>query len=83
MTCELVWADEALAVAQIFMADDPNGLAAVFDAVDELADDPRPASAFALGNPDLLRLRVGRYRVLYAVDERVVRIQVIHLGRGR
>ncbi|GAB3061821.1 hypothetical protein GCM10027053_25220 [Intrasporangium mesophilum] len=82
MTYELVWADEAFAAAQVFMADDPKGLAAVFDAVDELADDPRPASAFAWGNADRLRLRVGRYRVLYEVDERVVRIVVIHVGRA-
>lgn len=83
MTYEIVWADEAFATAQVFMHDDPEGLAAVFDAVDELASDPRPTSAFPWGGADLLRLRVGRYRVLYEIDDRVVRIDVIHLGRGR
>jgi mRNA interferase RelE/StbE len=81
LTYEIVWTDEAFAAAQAFMDDDPEGLAAVFDAVDEL-DDPRPATAFPWGTGDLLRLRVGRDRVLYEVDNRVIRIDVIHLGRA-
>ena len=81
MTFEIVWADEAFAAAQAHMRDDPEGLAAVFDVVDELAHDPRPATAFPCGGADLLRMRVGRYRVLYEIDDRVVRIEVIHLGR--
>jgi mRNA interferase RelE/StbE len=64
------------------MSDDPEGLAGVFDVVDDLARDPRPATAFPWGSADLLRLRVGRYRVLYEVDDKVVRIDVIHLGRS-
>ena len=83
MTYEIVWADEAFAAAQAFMDDDPEGLARVFDVVDELANDPRPATAFPWGGGDVLRLRVGRYRVLYEVDNRVIRIDVIHLGRAR
>ena len=82
MTCEIVWADEAFTAAQAFMRDDPEGLAGVFDVVDELAHDPHPATAFPWGSADLLRLRVGRYRVLYAVENLVVRIVVIHLGRA-
>lgn len=82
MTYEIVWADEAFAAAQAFKGDDPEGLARVFDAVDELVVDPRPATSFPWGRSDLLRLRVGRYRVLYEVDDRVIRIDVIQPGRG-
>lgn len=82
MTYEIVWADEAFSAAQLFMVDDPAGLAAVFDRVDELASEPRPATAYPWGNTDLLRLRIGRYRVLYEIDHQVVRIDVIHLGRS-
>jgi mRNA interferase RelE/StbE len=63
------------------MADDPVGLATVFDRVDELADDPRPATALPWGNSDFLRLRIGRYRILYEIADRTIRISVIHLGR--
>lgn len=64
------------------MQDDPSGLNDVFDAVDDLATAPRPSGAIARGGSDFLRLHVGRYRVLYEIDDQVVRIDVIHLGRG-
>ena len=82
MTYEIAWADEALAAAGAFMVDDPPGLATVFDAVDDLAGDPRPPTALPWSNTVFLRLRVGRYRVLYEIDDSVVRIDVIHLGRS-
>lgn len=82
MTYAVVWADEALTAAQVFMADDPAGLAAVFDAVDDLAYNPRPAQAFQWGATQFLRLRIGIYRVMYEIDELAIRIGVIHLGRS-
>ncbi len=82
MTYEIAWADEAFAVAQAFMADDPAGLATVFDTVDNLATNPRPPAAIPWGSTNFLRLRVGRYRVLYEINDRLVRIDVIHLGRS-
>jgi mRNA interferase RelE/StbE len=83
LTYEILWADEAFAAAQVFMADDPAGLAAVFDAVDGLASNPRPPGALPWGGTDVLRLRIGRYRVLYGIDDQVVMIDVIHQGRSR
>ncbi|MGL5809849.1 MAG: type II toxin-antitoxin system RelE family toxin, partial [Nocardioides sp.] len=80
LTHEIVWADEAFAAAQAFMVDEPAGLTDVFDAVDDLADDPQPTGAFRWGSTDLLRLRIGRYRVLYDVGSSS--IEVIHLGRS-
>ncbi len=82
MTYEIAWADEALAAAQAFMADDPAGLATVFDTVDNLATNPRPPAAIPWGSTNFLRLRVGRYRVLYEINDRLIRIDVIHLGRS-
>ena len=82
MTYEIAWTDEALAAAGAFMLDDPAGLVTVFDAVDDLAGDPRPPTAFPWGSTAFLRLRVGRYRVLYEIDDRVIRIDVVHLGRS-
>jgi len=82
LTYEIAWADEAFAAAQAFMADDPAGLATVFDTVDDLASNPRPPTALPWGSTAFLRLRVGRYRVLYEINERLIRIDVIHLGRS-
>lgn len=82
MTCEIVWADEAFLAAQAFMAEDPAGLAIVFDTVDDLATNPRPPTAFPFSSTAFLRLRVGRYRVLYEINDGLIRIDVIHLGRS-
>ena len=69
----------ALSQAARFLPGDPEGLSEVFAAIDRLVDDPRPADAFAYGSPDLLRLRVGRYRVLYEIKGE--EISITHIGR--
>jgi mRNA interferase RelE/StbE len=60
--------------------DDPYGIRAVLDAIDQLADDPRPAGSFPYGSPDLRRLRAGRYRVLYEITGETVAVR--HIARG-
>jgi mRNA interferase RelE/StbE len=60
--------------------DDPYGIRAVLDAIDRLADDPRPAGSFPYGSPDLRRLRAGRYRVLYEITDETVAVR--HIARG-
>jgi mRNA interferase RelE/StbE len=40
--------DDKVALAMSRFLDDPEGLAQVMDAVDDLADDPRPAGAIPL-----------------------------------
>jgi mRNA interferase RelE/StbE len=48
--------ERAISQAAEFL-DDPHGIRAVLDAIDRLADDPRPAGSFPYGSPDLRRLR--------------------------
>jgi mRNA interferase RelE/StbE len=55
--------ERAIDQAAAFL-DDPPGIREVLDAIDRLADDPRPPGSFPYGSPDLRRLRVGRYRIL-------------------
>jgi mRNA interferase RelE/StbE len=50
--------ERAISRAAAFL-DDPQGMRAVLDAIDRLADDPRPAGSFAYGSPGLRRLRIG------------------------
>jgi mRNA interferase RelE/StbE len=78
---EAIWEPEALAQAERFAKDDPDGVRQVFTAVDRLADEPRPEGAF--GSTDVLRMHVGIYRVMYEISDHRVRISVIHLGRLR
>lgn len=81
MSYEVIWEPEALAQAERFAKDDPQGVRQVFTAVDHLAEDPRPEGAF--GSTDVLRIYVGAYRVMYEISDRQVRVSVIHLGRVR
>jgi mRNA interferase RelE/StbE len=80
VSLRVIYEEKAIDQAAGFLADDPVGLAAMLDAVARLADDPRPAGSFPYGSPDLRRLRVGRYRVLYEISGDVV--SVAHIARG-
>lgn len=78
---EVIWDERALDQAAGFLKDDPEGLAELFHAVDQLAVEPRPDGTAAFGGPDRRRLRSGRYRVLYDVHDQQVTVVVIHAGR--
>ena len=53
-------------------------------AIDGLADDPRPHGVRALvGQPGLLRMRVGDYRIVYEVHDNQLLVLVIDLGHRR
>lgn len=80
MTYRIIWEPSATSTAVRFLKDDPAGLAAVYEAVDALAETPRPVNSVAYG-VDIRRLRVGDYRVLYVIDDEVIHILVTHLGR--
>ncbi|MFD3937795.1 type II toxin-antitoxin system RelE/ParE family toxin [Streptomyces sp. NPDC058611] len=81
MTYAVVWDEAAIDAAVRFLKDDPDGLRQLMDAVDLLADEPRPQGTAEYGSPDLRRMHVGRYRVLYEVTDATVTIVVIHVGR--
>jgi mRNA interferase RelE/StbE len=77
----VTWSESAVSAGARFLADDPDGLARVLDATELLADHPRPSEAFSYGSADLLRIRVGRYRILYEIDVPAQSITVLNVGR--
>ncbi len=79
MSLRVDYDERAIDQAAAFL-DDPQGMRTVLDAIDRLADDPRPAGSFPYGSPDLRRLRVGRYRVLYEITEDAIAVR--HIARG-
>lgn len=81
MTHELTWSLSALDHAAGYLRDDPDGVEAVLDAAGAVADDPRQEPSTALSSPELRRLRVGRYRLLYEIDDERGSVVVVHLGR--
>jgi mRNA interferase RelE/StbE len=56
--------------------DEPAALIELMNAIDALADDPRPASSVAWG-PRMSRLHVGPYRVLHEISEEEIRVRRI------
>lgn len=49
-----------------------------------LADDPRPAGAVKLtGEDELYRIRVGDYRIVYQIQDRVLMVLVVRIGHRR
>ena len=79
MSLRVDYDERAISQAAGFL-DDPQGVQELLDAIDRLADDPRPPGAFPYGSPDVRRLRVVRYRVLYEISEDAVAIR--HIARG-
>jgi mRNA interferase RelE/StbE len=75
------WEITALDLTAGFLGDDPAGVAALWESVGRLAGEPRPPESFAYGSPDLRRLRAGRYRVFYTIDEEQRVVQVDHVAR--
>ena len=44
-------------------------------------EEPRPPESLPHGSPDLRRLRAGRYRVFYTIDEEQRVVQIDHVAR--
>ena len=73
--------DDALQQALVLSKVDPEGVAFVFARIGLLAENPRPAGAFPYG-PDAVRLHVGFYRVMAAIDDQDAKVVVTHIGRA-
>lgn len=48
--------------------------------IDSLADDPRQDGAIKLSGHDLYRVRQGLYRIIYAIKDNELVVQVIKVG---
>jgi mRNA interferase RelE/StbE len=53
------------------------------EAIDALADDPRPPGCKNLGGGDGYRIRVGEWRALYRVNDRERRVDVVRVAHRR
>ena len=67
---------------------DPRGIPRpavrrILNAIDRLADDPRPPHCSKLTGHDLYRIRIGRYRVVYEVHDRELVIVVVKVAHRR
>ncbi len=49
--------------------------------IDLLADDPRPSGSEKLSTQELYRIRQGRYRIIYEIQDIVLIVVVVKIGK--
>ena len=52
----------------------------VIKRIESLADDPRPPGAVKLSGREQYRVRQGRYRILYSIEDAVLIVYVVKIG---
>ena len=55
----------------------------IIEAIQALADDPRPPQSIKLSGGGKYRLRCGVYRVLYEIDDDVLVVCVVKVGHRK
>ncbi len=60
-----------------------SSLKKVFGAIENLATNPRPAGCKKLIGSSIYRIRVGDYRILYAIDDKVKIVDVRKVGHRK
>jgi mRNA interferase RelE/StbE len=55
----------------------------IVEKIEALADDPRPAGSVKLTGHGAYRIRVGDYRVIYAVADDQLVVLVVEVGHRR
>jgi mRNA interferase RelE/StbE len=71
------------AAARALAKIDPEARRRIQGAIALLARNPRPPASVALRGRDGMRVRVGDYRVIYAVQDDVLLVIVITVGHRR
>jgi mRNA interferase RelE/StbE len=51
--------------------------------IQSLADDPRPNGSLKLSGRERYRIRQGRYRILYTIEDTVLTVYVIKVGHRK
>lgn len=60
-----------------------SDLKRILSKIEELAQNPRPAGSQKLSGLELFRVRQGKYRIVYFIQDRELVVHVIKVGRRR
>ncbi len=55
----------------------------ILDKVFSLADNPRPYGSIKMSGNDSYRIRVGDYRVIYEINDKVVKVYIVKIGHRK
>jgi len=53
------------------------------DAIHAFAEEPRPKGCAKLTAREGWRIRIGRYRIIYEIDDKAKGVTVLHVGHRR
>lgn len=71
------------AVKEIEALDSKNDRRRVVERIQKLVDDSRPPGCTKLSGRDRYRVRQGRYRVVYAIEDDVLLVVVVKVGHRK
>lgn len=60
-----------------------SDLKRILSKIEELAQNPRPAGSQELSGLELFRVRQGKYRIVYSIQDRELVVHVIKVGHRR
>jgi mRNA interferase RelE/StbE len=55
----------------------------VVERISKLAEDPRPSGSEKISGQDKYRVRQGRYRILYTIEDQDLIVQVVKVGHRK
>ena len=55
----------------------------VVERISKLAEDPRPSGSEKISGQDKYRVRQGRYRILYVIEDQDLIVQVVKVGHRK
>jgi mRNA interferase RelE/StbE len=55
----------------------------VIERISKLAEDPRPSGSEKISGQDKYRVRQGRYRILYTIEDQDLLVQVVKVGHRK
>lgn len=58
-------------------------LARVIEQIKTLSDDPRPNGCKKLSGDEKYRIRVGDYRILYLIEEKIITVFVVKIAHRK
>ena len=60
-----------------------NDLRRILSRIDKLGDNPRPTGCEKLASMELYRIRQGKYRIVYSIQENELTVWVIKIGHRK
>lgn len=52
----------------------------IVKAINDLANEPRPAGCKKLTGRPGFRIRIGNYRVIYTIEDKILKVYIIDIG---